>query len=201
MSHGGGRGGYVGHSKKVRKLFSPEEDALLCHIMFEQQFTTWIAVAAQMPGRTARQCRDRWANYLSPDNKNGPWTVEEDRRLAEKFLECGPQWTTISRFFDGRSENNVKNRWYTHLRGRHGPDWRTEGNGDGNKAPEAVISGSCFRPENLVKKTTVTDLGHKRRALLPPISELEDPSIPLPDVITARRPSLERQFGHLTSRT
>ena len=104
--------------KKIRKLFTPEEDALLRRIMFEQTFTTWIAVAAQIPGRSARQCRDRWANYLSPENKNGPWTQDEDRLLTEKFLELGPQWTSIAKFFDGRSENNVKNRWYTHLRGK-----------------------------------------------------------------------------------
>lgn len=107
--------------KKIRKLFSAEEDALLSHIMFEQTFTTWIAVAAQIPGRSARQCRDRWANYLSPENKNGPWTPEEDEQLAEKYAELGPQWTTIAKYFDGRSENNVKNRWYTHLKNKFTP--------------------------------------------------------------------------------
>ena len=52
--------------KKMRKLFSPQEDALLTKIMFQQPFETWIAVAEQLPGMTARQCRDRWVNYLSP---------------------------------------------------------------------------------------------------------------------------------------
>ncbi|OHS96884.1 hypothetical protein TRFO_01971 [Tritrichomonas foetus] len=108
-----------GKPKKIRKLFSAEEDALLSRIMYEQPFTTWIVVAAQIPGRSARQCRDRWANYLSPENKNGPWSDEEDKLLACKFSEFGPQWTTIAKFFDGRSENNVKNRWYTHLRGKY----------------------------------------------------------------------------------
>lgn len=105
--------------KKIRKLFSVEEDHLLTTIMYGQPFTTWIAVAAQIPGRTARQCRDRWANYLSPNNKNGPWSQNEDEILAEKHKEYGPQWTIISKFFDGRSENNVKNRWYTHLKHKY----------------------------------------------------------------------------------
>ena len=115
-----GSSGVGGKPKKVRKLFSAEEDQLLTRIMYEQPFTTWIAVAAQIPGRSARQCRDRWANYLSPENKNGPWSVEEDKLLAKKFQEIGPQWTVIAKFFDGRSENNVKNRWYTHLKNRVG---------------------------------------------------------------------------------
>ena len=104
--------------KKIRKLFSPQEDALLTQIMYKQPFETWSAVAEQLPGRTARQCRDRWVNYLSPSNKNGPWTHEEDQLLAEKYIEHGPQWTTIAKFFDGRSENNVKNRWYTYVKAR-----------------------------------------------------------------------------------
>ena len=111
--------------KKIRKLFSAEEDQLLSRIMFEQPFTTWIAVAAQIPGRSARQCRDRWANYLSPENKNGPWLPEEDKLLTEKYREMGPQWTMIAKFFDGRSENNVKNRWYTHLRNKYAPKPKT----------------------------------------------------------------------------
>ena len=146
--------------KKIRKLFSAEEDALLSRIMFEQPFTTWIAVAAQIPGRSARQCRDRWANYLSPENKNGPWTQEEDRLLTDKFREFGPQWTTIAKFFDGRSENNVKNRWYTHLRNKYNSPVKT--------------------PDQPIKPVaTVVDMGRvpvasvKPHTLLPPISTLE----------------------------
>ena len=148
--------------KKIRKLFSAEEDALLSRIMFEQPFTTWIAVAAQIPGRSARQCRDRWANYLSPENKNGPWTQDEDRLLADKFREFGPQWTTIAKFFDGRSENNVKNRWYTHLRNKYASVV---------KPPEQVT---------IHPVATVVDMGRvpvasvkPSHTLLPPISTLD----------------------------
>jgi hypothetical protein len=101
-----------------RRLFTADEDELLCRIMVEQPFSTWVTVASQLPGRSARQCRDRWANYLCPDNKNAPWTDSEDKLLMAKYQELGPRWTTISKSFDGRSENNVKNRWYTYVRRR-----------------------------------------------------------------------------------
>ena len=90
--------------------------------MHGQPFTTWIAVAEQIPGRSARQCRDRWANYLSPNNKNGPWSQAEDEILAAKQREYGSQWSLICKFFNGRSENNVKNRWYTHLKPKYFPE-------------------------------------------------------------------------------
>lgn len=122
--------------KKIRKLFSQQEDALLTQIMYQQPFETWIAVAEQLPGRTARQCRDRWVNYLSPSNKNGPWSHEEDQLLAEKYLEHGPQWTTIAKFFDGRSENNVKNRWYTYVKSRFNSATKQSAQPAQNSAPK-----------------------------------------------------------------
>lgn len=160
--------------KKIRKLFSAEEDALLSHIMFEQTFTTWIAVAAQIPGRSARQCRDRWANYLSPENKNGPWTPEEDEQLAEKYAELGPQWTTIAKFFDGRSENNVKNRWYTHLKNKFTPSTPSQ---PVSKTPEPQtnpFSGLSFDIGEL-KIPKLKEVHHRPtgRTPLPPISTLE----------------------------
>jgi hypothetical protein len=85
------------------------------------RFTTWIDIATQLPGRCARQCRDRWANYLCPGNKNAAWTASEDELLVEKVTEMGSHWSVIAKSFDGRSENNVKNRWYTHLRPKLAP--------------------------------------------------------------------------------
>jgi hypothetical protein len=107
---------FVPAPKSMRRLFTPEEDALLAHVMNECQFSSWVDVARHIPGRSARQCRDRWSNYLCPVNKNGPWLRSEDLLLAQKVAELGPRWARIARFFDGRSENNVKNRWYTRIK-------------------------------------------------------------------------------------
>ena len=105
-------------AKKTRVLFTAEEDELLRKAM-EQSFVSWVKLAESIPGRTARQCRDRWVNYLAPQNRNGPWTPEEDTLLWESYRTYGPQWARIARFLNGRSENNVKNRWYAHVRHQH----------------------------------------------------------------------------------
>jgi hypothetical protein len=64
-----------------------------------------------MGHRTARQCRERYKNYLSPIYRNNPWTDEEEAVLAEKVKELGQKWSAIARFFEGRSDVNVKNHW------------------------------------------------------------------------------------------
>jgi hypothetical protein len=66
-----------------------------------------------MPGRSARQCRERWCNYINPDIQKTPWSAEDDLLLKEKVSELGTRWHAILSFFPGRSKNQVRNRWFT----------------------------------------------------------------------------------------
>lgn len=67
--------------------------------------------------RTARQCRERWKLYLSPDIKNGPWSREEDSQLTNLVSSEGRLWAQIAQSFDNRTDVNVKNRWVLLHRG------------------------------------------------------------------------------------
>lgn len=102
-------------SLSQRKKFSPEEDMKLCKIVALHGPHKWDEIALLMPGRTGRQCRDRFHNYLNPTLVNGPWSKEEDKLLEQKVYELGQHWNKIVKFFRGRSENNIKNRWYTYV--------------------------------------------------------------------------------------
>jgi hypothetical protein len=68
-----------------------------------------------MPGRNARQCRERWLNYVNPAIRTDAWTYSEDDLLIEKVNEIGRLWSSMSLYFNGRSESDIKNRWYSHL--------------------------------------------------------------------------------------
>lgn len=92
-------------------MFTVEEDRRLRYLVQFGNITSWEVLARHMPGRNARQCKDRWCYYLSPDIKNTPWTDEEDRLLIEKRKELGPKWVRISKFFPNRTDVNIKNRW------------------------------------------------------------------------------------------
>lgn len=98
-----------------RTKFSAAEDELLRKTVQKYGAKKWNTIAQHLPGRTARQCRDRFQNYLSPDLTNGPWSHEEDLLLLEKVDEYGSCWSKINKFFVGRSPNNIKNRYNTHL--------------------------------------------------------------------------------------
>lgn len=94
-----------------RQLFTPSEDQRLKELVDKFGDKEWKYIARCMPGRTTRQCRERYKNYLDPKFKNKPWTQEENQLLIEKYNEIGPKWSQLSQFFDSRSEVNIKNHW------------------------------------------------------------------------------------------
>jgi myb proto-oncogene protein len=59
------------HVRNANHFFSPPEDALLSDIMQTEPFLNWDEVAERIPGRSPRQCRDRWLNHLAPWIKKG----------------------------------------------------------------------------------------------------------------------------------
>jgi hypothetical protein len=68
--------------------------------------------AAHLPQRNARQCRERWFNYINPNLVNAEWTEAEDDILMQTYEEAGPKWLVIANCLPGRSRNNVKNRYF-----------------------------------------------------------------------------------------
>ena len=102
--------------KIVKVKFTPEEDEKLRKLVGESVDIDWGKIAAQLPNRNQRQCRERWQNYLNPSLSTREWTQEEDDMVVEKFNEYGPHWNVIARLFNGRSGNAVRNRYLVIMR-------------------------------------------------------------------------------------
>jgi hypothetical protein len=94
-----------------RRKFTESEDNALRILVAEMGPHKWDTIALSMPGRSGRQCRDRYRNYLCPGITSDEWTPEEDNLLRQKFMELGTQWAKISKSFRGRTGTALKNRW------------------------------------------------------------------------------------------
>jgi hypothetical protein len=100
-----------GPGKRRRQKFLPDEDIKLRGLVAQYGTTAWDLIAAQLPGRNPRQCRERWKHYLSGERTKAPWSYEEDRLLFEKMQSLGPKWTRLATFFPGRTDIDMKTHW------------------------------------------------------------------------------------------
>ncbi|URE36565.1 Myb-like DNA-binding domain [Musa troglodytarum] len=66
--------------------------------------------------RCGKSCRLRWINYLRPDLKRGNFTEEEDELIIKLHSLLGNKWSLIAGKLPGRTDNEIKNYWNTHIR-------------------------------------------------------------------------------------
>lgn len=102
--------------KRTHSTFKPEEDIMLISLVNIYGLNNWTKISSQMPNRSKRQCKERYLLFLSPNIKNPPWTLEEDLRLIEMLKIFGKKWTIIAKFFNGRSDINIKNRFHMRVK-------------------------------------------------------------------------------------
>nr|AKC94840.1 MYBPA1 [Vaccinium uliginosum] len=65
--------------------------------------------------RCGKSCRLRWMNYLRPDIKRGNITPDEDDLIIRMHTLLGNRWSLIAGRLPGRTDNEIKNYWNTHL--------------------------------------------------------------------------------------
>lgn len=97
--------------KREKKIFTPEEDKLVNFVVAVFGDRNWDYIATFIKGRTAKQCRDRYMNYLKPGLTNYEWTQSEDELILELYLKYGPKWAYISKYFCNRNQISIKNRY------------------------------------------------------------------------------------------
>ncbi|CEG43099.1 myb-like dna-binding [Plasmopara halstedii] len=94
----------------VKGPWSVEEDAMLMEMMLKG-YDNWRQVSNSIPGRTAKQCRERWRNRLDPSINKSPFTEKEDEAIQQAYEKYGNRWTQIAELLPGRTEDAVKLRW------------------------------------------------------------------------------------------
>ncbi|KAI4326264.1 hypothetical protein MLD38_031594 [Melastoma candidum] len=110
-----------GHNKKegaVKKgAWSKQEDQKLVDYIRKHGQGCWRSLprAAGLL-RCGKSCRLRWMNYLRPDLKRGNFGDDEEDLIIKLHALLGNRWSLIAGRLPGRTDNEIKNYWNTHLR-------------------------------------------------------------------------------------
>ena len=98
---------------RYARLWTPREDKLLLtSVPVESDQLCWPKIALDIPGRTGKQCRERYLNHLGPHLKHTEWSALEDATIFRLHASQGSKWSQMVKLLPGRTDNGIKNRFH-----------------------------------------------------------------------------------------
>ncbi|KAJ0772214.1 putative transcription factor MYB family [Helianthus annuus] len=173
--------------KHKKGLWSPEEDQKLTHYIMNYGHGCWSSVPINAGlQRNGKSCRLRWINYLRPGLKRGAFSSQEEETISTLHGLLGNKWSQISQHLPGRTDNEIKNYWHSHLKKKVNESERLKFDCTYSNMSCKEPSSSCLNTSNFTNSSSAE--------MVPPTSQISN----LPKLLFAEWISLDefqQDFG------
>jgi len=80
------------------------------HALYKKYGCNWTLIQKQMPGKTAKQIRDRFFNVIQP-SFNNMFSRSDDAKILSLFEVYPNDWKKLALYFKGKTPNVIKERY------------------------------------------------------------------------------------------
>jgi hypothetical protein len=108
----------INQANERKGKWTEDEDIKLEDAVQTHGDKDWVAISAMVPGRTGKQCWNRWKEVLDPSidriaGRTGKWTADEDSKLKDAMqAHGGKNWGAIATLVPGRTKKQCNLRWH-----------------------------------------------------------------------------------------
>ncbi|KAL1352429.1 hypothetical protein HN51_016431 [Arachis hypogaea] len=163
--------------------WSAEEDEILSKFVQKEGEGRWRTLPKRAGlQRCGKSCRLRWMNYLRPSVKRGQIAPDEEDLILRLHRLLGNRWALIAGRLPGRTDNEIKNYWNTHLSKKlikRGIDPRTHKpliTTNYSTTPVTTSNGGVFhhhhQHSNVITSSIIMPLQHQPTMTVNPASEI-----------------------------